>query len=310
MQRLLTRWSRTNEWVKSFLFALVLLLFMHAFVVRWVIVESTSMFATLKPGDLVLVQRWPVWTGVERGDVVVFRDPLKDVLPKARRPLLVKRIVGMPGDLVELKGEILLVNGSVLDRPALATKAYLVHLRSADDAVTLIGQLGLPPSLARAGRSFLEVPLNDQLVEQVRRYPYVKGVQPMALANGAPRHIFPYSPRYPWNGDHYGPIRVPRKGDTLQINVDNLPVYDRLISVYEGHQLGVDRNVLQIDGAPLTDYVVEQDYLFVLGDSRHYSADSRYWGFLPADHVTGRAALLLWGNGVNGARSGRDWSVL
>ncbi|MGV3638713.1 MAG: S26 family signal peptidase, partial [Flavobacteriales bacterium] len=85
---------------------------------------------------------------------------------------------------------------------------------------------------------------------------------------------------------------------------------DRLISHYEGHQLGVDRDQLSIDGRPLTDYVVEQDYFFVLGDSRHHSADSRYWGFVPEDHITGRAGLLLWGKGVDSARNGRDWSPL
>ncbi|HRF78951.1 MAG TPA: signal peptidase I, partial [Flavobacteriales bacterium] len=72
-----------NEWLKAFVLAIVLLLALHMFVVRWVIVESTSMFGTLKPGDLVLVQRWPVWTGLERGDIVVFRDPLKDAVSMA-----------------------------------------------------------------------------------------------------------------------------------------------------------------------------------------------------------------------------------
>ena len=72
------------------------------------------MYATLRPGDLLLVQRWPVWTGFERGDVVVFRDPLKDNVPMLRRPLLVKRIVGMPGDVVELRKGVLFVNNTEL----------------------------------------------------------------------------------------------------------------------------------------------------------------------------------------------------
>ncbi len=79
-------WAFTNEWVRAFLLALVLLIVLHSFVLRWVIVESTSMFATLHPGDLVLVQRWPLWTGLSRGDVVVFRDPLKDDRAMMRRP--------------------------------------------------------------------------------------------------------------------------------------------------------------------------------------------------------------------------------
>ena len=103
-------WREMNEWLKAFVLAIVLLMFLHVFVVRWVIVESSSMYATLRPGDLVLVQRWPVWTGFTRGDVVVFRDPMKNNVVMARRPLLVKRIVGMPGDVVELRRGKLFVN--------------------------------------------------------------------------------------------------------------------------------------------------------------------------------------------------------
>lgn len=299
-----------NEWLKAFVLAVVLLLLLHMFVVRWVVVESTSMFATLKPGDLVLVHRWPLWTGLSRGDVVVFRDPLKDDLSMARRPLLVKRIVGMPGDRVEIRQGKLLVNGREVVGPAHGTQAYLVRLRNELFADSLLLALGLPRHMHRSGRAFVEVPLNEELAGEVMRLPYVIGADPLGLAKGAQRHIFPYSPRYPWNGDDYGPIEVPRKGDTLRINMDNLPLYDRLISHYEGHKLGVDNDRLTIDGAPLTEYVVEQDHYFVLGDSRHHSADSRYWGFVPDDHITGRAGLLLWGGGMDGPRSGRDWSPL
>lgn len=303
-------WRGLNEWLKAFLIAWLILVGLHVFVVRWVIVQSTSMFATLTPGDLLLVQRWPVWTGFDNGDVVVFRDPLKNDLPMARRPLMVKRIIGMPGDRVELRKGRVFLNGVEMATPIHATLSHLVRLRSETFADSLYLALGLQPWHAPPGRSFVELPLNEELAANVERLPYVIGVDQLGLATGAPNHVFPFSPRYAWNGDNLGPITVPAKGDTLRINVDNLPLYDRLMSVYEGHELGVDQNVLLIDGAPLTTYVVQQDYYYVIGDSRHHSADSRYWGFVPADHITGRAGLLLWGKGVDGARSGRDWTVL
>lgn len=299
-----------NEWLKAFVLAVAFLVFLHVFVVRWVIVESTSMFATLKPGDLVLVQRWPVWTGFSRNDIVVFRDPLKDDVSMARRPLLVKRVAGIPGDRVEIRHGALLVNGKQVNASTKTTWAYVVRLRNESFGDSLLMELGLPSRMHQPGRAFLEVPLNEELADRVVRLPYVVSADKLGLARGVRRHIFPFSPRYPWNGDDYGPLTVPRKGDTLHINVDNLPLYDRLISHYEGHELGVDQDQLTIDGVPLKDYVVEQDYYFVLGDSRHHSADSRYWGFVPRDHVTGRAGLLLWGQGVDGAHSSRDWSPL
>ena len=87
------RWAALNEWLRSFILALLILVFVHLFVVRFVSVQSTSMFATLRPGDLLLVQRWPVWTGFDHGDIVVFRDPLRDALPRRQRPLLVSRVM-------------------------------------------------------------------------------------------------------------------------------------------------------------------------------------------------------------------------
>ncbi|MBK7086331.1 MAG: signal peptidase I, partial [Flavobacteriales bacterium] len=93
---------------------MVLLILVHTFVLRWVIVQSTSMFATLVPGDVVAVQRWPVWTGFQRGDVAVFRDPAQDDVRMGRRQLLVKRIVGLPGDTVRIRNGHLFVNGMVL----------------------------------------------------------------------------------------------------------------------------------------------------------------------------------------------------
>lgn len=290
--RMLHLWR--NEWFKAFLLAIVSLVALHLFVVRWVVVESTSMYATLRPGDLLLVQRWPVWTGMARQDIVVFRDPLKDDLAMARRPLLVKRIAGMPGDQVELRRGVLLVNGQEVPGGEQTTQAYLVRLRNAHYTDSLLQQVGLPASLRQPGRAFLELPLNAKMAQRIEALPYVISADAMGLAKAPQRHIFPFSPRYPWNGDDYGPITVPRKGDTLHINVNDLPLYDRLISHYEGHELGVSEDQLTMDGVPLKDYIVEQDYYFVLGDSRHHSADSRYWGFVPHDHITGRAVLLPW----------------
>jgi len=305
------RWRALNDWTRAILLAVLLLAVLHVFVVRWVLVESVSMYATLRPGDLLLIQRWPVWTGFSRGDVAVFRDPLKNDVVMARRPLLVKRIVGMPGDVVELRSGKLLVNNKPVDfAGASLTFNYLVRLRAVTDANILMDHLGLPHEVAQPGRSMVEVPLDDQLAQEVRRLPYVISAEAMGPAAGAPRHIFPFSQRYAWNSDNFGPLIIPKKGDTISINVLDLPMYDRVISVYDGHHLGVTHDSILVDGKANSRYGFEQDYYFVLGDCRNRSADSRYWGFLPEDHLTGRAAMILWGNGIEGQSSGRDWKAL
>jgi len=297
-------WRSLNEWLRAFVLAVLLLVLAHLFVLRWVSVQSTSMYATLLPNDLVLVQRWPVWTGFERGDIAVFRDPLKDRDAKSKRPLLVKRIAGMPGDTVQLKQGVLFVNGVKQEAPPTATWSYLVRMRGEHSTDSIMDLLRLPKSMLIPGRRFLEIPSNQFLADTLEQLPAVVSAEAMSLATGAPRHIFPFSQRYRWNGDNYGPIVVPAKGDTLRIDMDNLPLYDRIMSLYEGHTLSVDRELLLIDGAPLTTYVVEQDYYFMLGDSRHHSADSRYWGFVPQDHLVGRAARIIFSKGGDGVLSG------
>ncbi len=304
------RWMALNEWLRAFVVATVLLALVHGFLFRVVNVQSTSMFATLMPGDLLLVQRWPVVTGVERNDVVVFRDPLKDDRALSRRPLLVKRIAGLPGDEVELRKGVLYVNGQRAGDPAGLTWSHLLRVRSSVDADSLLRALDLPPAYAGRQRRTVEVALTDAQADQLRELPQVVSVERMGTATGAPRHIFPFSPFFPWNGDNYGPLTVPGKGDTLTITASNLPLYDRLITQYEGHRLGVGGGELTLDDKPLTTYVVEQDYYLVLGDSRHHSSDSRYWGFVPHDHLVGRASVVLLSKGPSGLRNGRWWRGL
>lgn len=290
---LLHRWRSLNEWLRAFVWAMLLLLVLHVGVLRWVTVRSTSMYATLLPGDLVLVARWPLWTGMRRGDVVVFRDPLKDRSPLRQRPLLVKRIVGMPGDTVELRAGVVWVNGEAQPMPPQATMAHLLRLHGSENAGPLMEALGLPMSMVQRGRQFLELPLNATLADSLEQLPQVVDVEAMSLARGAPRHIFPFSEQFRWNGDTYGPVVVPAKGDTLRITLHDLPLYDRLLHHYEGCELELSGGRIMRNGKPFERHVVKQDFYFVLGDSRHHSADSRYWGFLPHDHLVGRAQWVV-----------------
>jgi signal peptidase I len=302
--RMLERWRALGEWWRSLLLAVAIIVLVHVVLVRFVVVENTSMYATLKPGDLLLVERWPVWTGFGRGSIVVFRDPLKDGTSPGRRPLMVKRIAGMPGDRVQLERSLLKVNGVPVPAPPHATRAHLIRLRAGTDGADIHRLLDLPMLLGSGVRSVLEAPLNDSLVALVRNFPGVLDVAPMRPATGAPRHIFPYSERFAWNGDHYGPITVPRRGDTLHIDASNLPLYDRLLTVYEGQRITHSGGTLLLDGRPLKTYVVKQDYYFVLGDGLHNSSDSRYWGFVPGDHLVGRARWVITGVSGDGVRTG------
>ena len=291
--RLKAAWARVPEWGKAFLLAVGILQSVHVFVLRWVTVRNTSMYATLLPGDLVGVERWPLWTGLQRGDIIVFRDPVQDDRPKGQRQLLVKRIAGMPGDEVELRSGDLYVNGRRIPAPAHGTTLWTVRLNAGSSATGVLKQLGLPPDYVLGGRTLHDLPLNAALAEQLRKLPEVAGVSRRDPVIGSPANIFPFSPNFRWNNDDYGPLRVPGKGDTVGLTAFTLPLYDRIISRYEHNVVEVSGGELLVNGQAATRYTIKQNYYFVLGDSRDGSSDSRYWGFVPKDQVVGRAGFIL-----------------
>jgi signal peptidase I len=104
--------------------------------------------------------------------------------------------------------------------------------------------------------------------------------------------IFPHSANYPWNVDNFGPLYIPKAGVTIEINTFNLPLYERIIDVYEENDLKVVDNTIYINGQPANTYTFKLDYYWMMGDNRHKSADSRYWGYVPIDHVVGKASVI------------------
>jgi signal peptidase I len=105
--------------------------------------------------------------------------------------------------------------------------------------------------------------------------------------------VWPYSSDYPWTRDNFGPLWIPKKGTSVELTLTNLPLYDRIITAYEGTELSVKDGAIFINGEKTSTYTFAMDYYFMMGDNRHQSADSRYWGFVPEDHVVGRP-LLVW----------------
>ncbi|MBE0642095.1 MAG: S26 family signal peptidase, partial [Bacteroidales bacterium] len=135
--------------------------------------------------------------------------------------------------------------------------------------------------------------LTEESAQKIRSYSNVTALERVVQQAGeVSPEIFPYDTTLRWNLDNYGPVVIPRKGVTVPLSTANLPLYQRLITNYEGHDLNVSGARILIDGKEVTEYTFGMDYYWVMGDNRHNSVDSRYWGFLPEDHIVGKAEFV------------------
>ena len=162
--------------------------------------------------------------------------------------------------------------------------------------------------------SSLNVNLTDELAEEIKSNPNVKSVV-KDLATGKDNDIFPKSPDYTWNRDDFGPLYIPEAGKTIDLTLENLPLYKRAITAYEGNTLKVNGNQILINGKAVKSYTFALDYYWMMGDNRHNSQDARAWGLVPEDHVVGKPVMvwMSWdtnGKGINKIRWNRLFTTV
>ena len=236
---------------------------------------------------------------VTAGDAVVFNFPGDTNLPVDLRTNYIKRCVAVAGDTVQVLNRELLVNGQPFQKPVRLQHSYIVTLKE-HELLTKEQWTELDvteyESIGVGGQYFAQ--LTNEMVEKLKQIPVVASVEPYIHNQDSIYNpnspIFPQHKLFKWSVDFFGKLWIPKEGVTIKLTPENLALYGNTIALYDNPEHAKMLNgQLYLDGKLLTEYTFKQDYYWMMGDNRHNSADSRMFGFVPADHIVGKA-VFVW----------------
>lgn len=229
--------------------------------------------------------------------------------PTDRRENYVKRCVGLPGQTLQIKNRIVYLNGKANKEPDNVQYSYYVKLKG-QMPTELMDELGISNEDMASLNQYGYLPLTQRAAKKLAaRKDIVADIRLNTDAQTG--DLYPLNAYTGWTRDNYGPVWIPKKGATVKLNMKNIAVYERPIRAYEHNDLKVKDGQIYINGRLAHSYTFKMDYYWMMGDNRHNSADSRYWGFVPEDHIVGKPIFIWWShNPDHPGFSGIRWSRL
>lgn len=265
--------------------------------------------------------RLPGFQRIKRNDIVVFNQPADTLLdmndfnpdrnyykPIDKKTNLVKRCVAIPGDSLEIRDGYIYINGERTSYPDRAKIQYNFFVNTEGKTISesvLLNRYNVREGVRNkeTGRLVLfenekneigyQLTLTDDEAALISKNPAVKSVTKTIQPKGSDGDVFPHVPSLGWNIDNFGPIYIPKKGETVKLTKESMPFYKRLIREYEGNNLRIKGDEYLINGKDANSYTFKQDYYWMMGDNRQNSLDARAWGYVPFDHVVGKP-VLIW----------------
>lgn len=337
--------SKKREWLKALFIAFLILLLLRAFAFQTFSVSNSMMESTLFPGDFIFVNklsfgprtpitllsipfvgnkfssnkktysdliqlpyfRLPGISDIEYNDLICFNYPLEPESPIDKKEVLIKRCVGKPGDTLAITDKKVFVNRKIIENSEYCKFHYRIKFK---DSITpqflkkhCIDEGGLTEQL-----NTYDFFITKKQCYEIEKDSNVVSVNLMKVKKGKQNTpYFPQSSKNNWSRDYFGPIVIPKNGNTIKIDMNNIDLYSTIIEKYESNKFEIKNDTIFINDTISNFYTFKLDYYFVLDDNRDNGKDSRYWGFLPEDHIIGKTSFVWFSIEKYGSSTSVRW---
>lgn len=328
-----TKKSKLREWTDSILFAVIAATLLRFFLIEAYAIPTSSMEGSMLVGDHLFVSkmhygirtpktilqiplshqkiwgteipsyldwiqlpqfRLPGFTTIKNNDPIVFNYPPEDHYPTDLKTFYVKRCIGIAGDTLQIINKQPFINGKKLDNPEnMQSSSYITADGPVKERVFI--NLGITDVYPVTNGYLIHT--TPTKAKNLEKLDFIREVTAINYEDGDQmgNTSFPEQSELNWTVDNYGSIYIPKKGDRISLTPENIALYGRIITKYEQNENAeIKDNTVFMDGHPIQEYTIQQDYYFMMGDNRHNSEDSRFWGFVPADHIVGKPLFVWW----------------